>query len=690
MFIVNPDSGGKTARCSRSLTLLPILALMVFAFSSPVQAQFHGVAMAKQCGTSRVCDTDIDCSDGNMCTPDVCDDTFPEITTCFIRITNDDDFDDTLQINSAYDIIHAAGGDVRVPVSPGDLPISSVSGNTTCVVGPFVPCDIGPDAGGGPGQVVFQSTGYNPTPADFALPDNKLLDDGTVVVADKCDAPGTSGCSTTPQPQNFGAATLLVDACSSGPPTDCDDGDACTDDSCDPATGLCVNTPNIDCDDGDACTDDSCDPATGLCVNTPNIDCDDGDACTDDSCDPATGLCVNTPNIDCDDGDACTDDSCDPATGLCVNTPNIDCDDGDACTDDSCDPATGLCVNAPNIDCDDGDACTDDSCDPATGLCVNTPNIDCDDGDACTDDSCDPATGLCVNTPNIDCDDGDACTDDSCDPATGLCVNAPNIDCDDGDACTDDSCDPATGDCVNAPNFDCDDGDVCTDDSCDPATGECVHVDNGECNVDICRTPGFWATHGGDSKNRSTDITQAVIDYAGGLSVCGQTIATTDPATMWSSSNAMCTAVKGIGERQLVRQLTAHALNCVMSGGGGDCVGTGEEYLHTQCNLTCQGLPSDLSINECVSAIDCFNNGGKYEDGVCKSDGGICEGPEGYGDLCNSEDVCLGDGEVCVPENCHTRDLCLEGTDLCFQPPGPAGGVDNCKVAKKNGTYLPY
>jgi hypothetical protein len=79
-----------------------------------------------------------------------------------------------------------------------------------------------------------------------------------------------------------------------------------------------VSTP-ISCDDGSACTTDSCDPATG-CVN-PAISCDDGNACTTDSCDPATG-CVNTA-ISCDDNNTCTADSCDPATG-CTYTPLAD------------------------------------------------------------------------------------------------------------------------------------------------------------------------------------------------------------------------------------------------------------------------------------------------------------------------------------------------------------------------------
>ncbi|HOH29712.1 MAG TPA: hypothetical protein PLC40_08570, partial [Candidatus Hydrogenedentes bacterium] len=45
--------------------------------------------------------------------------------------------------------------------------------------------------------------------------------------------------------------------------------------------------------------------------------CDDSNACTEDSCDPLTGDCAHTA-INCDDGNPCTTDSCDPATG-CVN-----------------------------------------------------------------------------------------------------------------------------------------------------------------------------------------------------------------------------------------------------------------------------------------------------------------------------------------------------------------------------------
>ena len=149
------------------------------------------------------------------------------------------------------------------------------------------------------------------------------------------------------------------DACTPG---GCDDGDACTNDACKPATG-CVFTA-IGCDDSDACTNDSCDARTG-CVFTA-IGCDDGDACTNDACKPATG-CVSTA-IGCDDGDACTNDSCDARTG-CVFTA-IGCDDGDPCTNDLCDPSSGCTFPFHTDPCDDGDVCTEgDRCDGA-GTCV--------------------------------------------------------------------------------------------------------------------------------------------------------------------------------------------------------------------------------------------------------------------------------------------------------------------------------
>ena len=123
----------------------------------------------------------------------------------------------------------------------------------------------------------------------------------------------------------------------------------------------------IDCNDGNACTIDSCDTVLG-CIHTP-VDCNDNNLCTIDACDPTRG-CVYTV-IDCNDGNACTEDWCDPPTG-CKHTP-INCDDGNPCTTNECDPAVG-CVHNP-ISCDDGDPCTIGTCYPNTG-CIYTP-VDC-------------------------------------------------------------------------------------------------------------------------------------------------------------------------------------------------------------------------------------------------------------------------------------------------------------------------
>jgi hypothetical protein len=181
--------------------------------------------------------------------------------------------------------------------------------------------------------------------------------------------------------------------------TGCDDGDACTDDSCDPQTGQCVHAPH-DCDDNDPCTIDFCHPQFG-CFHAPVV-CDDDDLCTTDACNPQTGECEFIP-IDCDDNNPCTVDSCE--AGECLHT-SIQCDDGDACTVDLCDPMTGECVFIPR-DCDDGDPCTIDSCDPQTGECVHTP-YGCG-GIACTlvpSSSC-YTTGATVIV-NVDLSDGPA------------------------------------------------------------------------------------------------------------------------------------------------------------------------------------------------------------------------------------------------------------------------------------------
>ena len=90
----------------------------------------------------------------------------------------------------------------------------------------------------------------------------------------------------------------------------CDDQNPCTDDLCDALNG-CEYWPNIaPCSDGNACTQtDMC--AAKVCVAGPLVNCDDGNDCTLDACDIATGCTVT----DAPDGTPCVDGFC--KDGLC-------------------------------------------------------------------------------------------------------------------------------------------------------------------------------------------------------------------------------------------------------------------------------------------------------------------------------------------------------------------------------------
>jgi len=118
--------------------------------------------------------------------------------------------------------------------------------------------------------------------------------------------------------------------------------------------------------DNDSDGDSADDPADCAPLNALVGACDDGDACTDDSC--VDGECLNVSlevGAGCDDGDPCTlGDTCEG--GFCLGTPLV-CEDSNPCTNDSC--QGGQCVfaqiegcnNCPG-GCDDGDPCTSDSC----------------------------------------------------------------------------------------------------------------------------------------------------------------------------------------------------------------------------------------------------------------------------------------------------------------------------------------
>jgi hypothetical protein len=337
-------------------------------------------------------------------------------------------------------------------------------------------------------------------------------DDGNPCTTDGCD--DLAGCVHYPNslPCSDDDECTRGDVCSEGrcqpgAEVDCDDSNICTDESCDPLRGcVYVNNQNP-CDDGQLCsTNDRC--VNGVCVGESDKDCDDGNPCTEDSCDDALG-CVHSYNrAPCDDNNECTlYDVCN--LGVCAGVEELDCEDGNVCTTDKCFPDSG-CDHAYNSDpCDDSNACTlGDLCDQ--GACqAGAESLDCDDGNPCTDDACDPSLG-CIHSQNSEsCDDRNNCTtDDTC--IRGSCLGSaldedadghiPDLcggdDCDDTDpdvhphaqeggagtaTCTDgidNDCDGLTDAddyaCFNcAVDGDCDDGNPCTQDHCNPGYG-CV------------------------------------------------------------------------------------------------------------------------------------------------------------------------------------------------------------------------
>ncbi len=152
--------------------------------------------------------------------------------------------------------------------------------------------------------------------------------------------------------------------------------DPCNDGVCDQTTGECIPRPkddNTPCEDGDKCTlEDKC--VSGKCEPGPAPNCDDGNVCTDDWCEPDKG-CVHANNFaSCDDKNACTNlDHC--QDGVCVGGGAVGCNDGNPCTDDQCDPASG-CYFPPNTaKCDDtnpntcNDQCSNGTCSGTGGQC---------------------------------------------------------------------------------------------------------------------------------------------------------------------------------------------------------------------------------------------------------------------------------------------------------------------------------
>lgn len=220
---------------------------------------------------------------------------------------------------------------------------------------------------------------------------------------------------------------------------------------------------------------------SGQCVVVVNP-CEDGNICTDDSCDAETG-CVHLFNTaTCTDNNVCTGNDHCVDGGTCMSDWNVVCDDNNFCTLDYCHAIDGCQHEIEESACDDKNPCSIDSCTPSGCTHVADWGKPCNDGYVCTQkDVCTgygPSTGKCEGFDPISCDDGNECTSDTCIGLVGckhtMAADGDKVSCSDGSACTlIDTC--VGGSCVPGKSFECSDNNQCTIDSCDPTKG-CVHT----------------------------------------------------------------------------------------------------------------------------------------------------------------------------------------------------------------------
>jgi hypothetical protein len=576
------------------------------------------------------------------------------------------------------------------------------------------------------------------------------------------------GCSTNEQCDDGlycnGAEQCVSGSCQAGTAPNCDDGVSCTIDSCNEGTDSCDHTANNGaCDDGLYCNGaETCNVTLGCQAGTaPN--CNDGVACTIDSCNEAMDVCENTPdNGACDDGLFCNGTStCHPTLGCQAGAPP-DCNDGVACTTDACNEGTDTCDHTPNNgacdnglfcdgaetchvtlgcqagtapNCNDGVGCTVDACNEGTDSCDNTPDDDaCDNGLFCDGaEVCHPISDCQAGTP-VACSDGVFCTVDACNEATdscdhvvnnGLCDNglfcdgaetcnatlgcqggtAPN--CSDGVTCTSDSCNEGTDSCDHTPNNgacdnglfcdgsetchvtlgcqagiapNCSDGVACTGDSCNEGTDSCDH------------TPNNGACDNGLFCDGSETCHVTLGCQAGIAPNCGDGVACTSDSCNEGTDSCDHTPNNGACDNGLFcdGSETCHVTLGCQGGTAPDC-NDGVGCTGDLCNEgtdACEHVPSNLACDDglycngaetCHPTLDCqagtapdCNDGVSCTVDACNEGTDSCDNTPNNG-ACDDGLFCTG-AEVCHPtlgcqagggDPCTTPLVCDEGGDAC-------------------------
>jgi MYXO-CTERM domain-containing protein len=326
------------------------------------------------------CITDNDCSDGNACTQDVCP--FPGGMCQHAPI-----FDCCAQNADCNDADQCTIDTCNVALNQCNhaQQANCCNSDTQCDDAVFCTVDLCSGLGGT----------CTSTPINGCCETAAECDDGNACSVDVC--PPSNLCQHTPTP---GCCTNDA-ACKENPD------DLCTINSCDIVSGMCSVKDlkpdgccnlDTDCNDGDACTTDSCSGKGGTCQHADKPGC-----CTPN--DPDVGKDCELPESPYDKP------PCKPGKLVCTNgqfdcvgavKPGLEVCDGQ---DNDCNGFGDLPTSCP---------APDDLC--LWGQCVSPceGELACDPGFECFDGHCVPS-----NCDKTVCPDGQVCVEGLCKDGSG-------------------------------------------------------------------------------------------------------------------------------------------------------------------------------------------------------------------------------------------------------------------------------
>ncbi len=590
-------------------------------------------------------------------------------------------------------------------------------------------------------------------PTDGRLPPNTpCTDDGNPCTRDRCDGtdaacrhpagnagavcrPAAGECDRT-ETCSGTSPTCPVDAFQSTDTLCTDDGNGCTDDTCDGA-GRCAHPDNAaSCDDGLFCNGtEVC--RTGACSVHRGDPCAAGPECAR-SCNEAADSCFANGGIVCsDDENPCTIDQCD-GSGRCVHPagnggticrPTVgECDLPEACTGTNATCPIDARKSAGTVCTEDGTPCTADACDGTTNTCHHPAGNAgatcrpaagaCDLSERCT--GTDPAcpgdlksTAICRVAAD-DCDATERCdgaTDDCpvdvlltagtvCRPAAGACDLVERCSGRER-ACPADTksiavCRPRAGECDVAEA--CDGrGDECPDDTRMDSGTSCSD-DQNPCTVDQCNGIDVTCPHRAGNPGTACrpaagpcDLTETCDGtslacpndrVADSTRVCRSSSGTCDPPERCDGTRTTCPG----------DLLTAAGTVCRAVADECDvlerCAGTSPDCpvdARAAADTACADDGSPCTVDRCDGAdVACHHEAGNAGQ-TCRPAGGACDVVEmcdGMTPTCPADSV-VGAFVVCRPSTgeCDPAEQCDGHDATCpaatVRPDGTACNDDD-------------